>query len=46
VYQEVEKERIKTEADMKAQEAKSLSLKEQLRQMEAEISKLDLTEKS
>ena len=45
VYQEVEKERIKTEADMKAQEAKSLSLKEQLRQMEAEISKLDLTEK-
>jgi uncharacterized protein involved in exopolysaccharide biosynthesis len=45
VYQEVEKERIKTEADMKAQEAKGLSLKRQLGHMEAEISKLDLTEK-
>jgi uncharacterized protein involved in exopolysaccharide biosynthesis len=45
VYQEVEKERIKTEADLKAQEAKSLSLKRQIGQMEAEIGKLDLTEK-
>jgi uncharacterized protein involved in exopolysaccharide biosynthesis len=45
VFQEIEKERIKTEADLKAQQAKSESLKHQLVMMDAEISKLDLAEK-
>jgi uncharacterized protein involved in exopolysaccharide biosynthesis len=45
VYQELEKERIKTEADLRAQQAKIEPLKHQLGQMDAEISKLDLAEK-
>jgi uncharacterized protein involved in exopolysaccharide biosynthesis len=45
VFQELEKDRTKTDADLKAQQAKSETLKGQLGQMDAEISKLDLAEK-
>jgi uncharacterized protein involved in exopolysaccharide biosynthesis len=46
VFQELEKERIRTEADLDAQQAKGEALKRQLAQMDSELSKLDLTEKT
>ncbi len=45
VYEEVEKERLKAQADLKAQEAKAVSLKRQVDRLEGEIRRLDLREK-
>jgi uncharacterized protein involved in exopolysaccharide biosynthesis len=45
VFQDLEKERIKTDADLRSQREKGESLKHQLVQMDAEIGKLDLAEK-
>ena len=45
VFQDLEKERIKAEADLRSQREKGESLKLQLVQMDAEIGKLDLAEK-
>jgi uncharacterized protein involved in exopolysaccharide biosynthesis len=45
LFQELERDRIKTEADLRAQRERSESIKRQLVQMDAEIRRLDLTEK-
>jgi len=45
IYQEVELEIIKTEADLKAQVAKSAGLRQQLSQLDGEIRTLDLNER-
>jgi uncharacterized protein involved in exopolysaccharide biosynthesis len=45
IYQEIEKQRITTEADLKAQEAKEAEIKEQVTRMDREIKNLDLKEK-
>jgi uncharacterized protein involved in exopolysaccharide biosynthesis len=45
IYQEVEKQRIVAEADLKAQEAKEAEIKEQITRMDREIKNLDLKEK-
>ena len=44
VYQEVEKEMIKTQADLSSQEAKSANLRQQIAQTDGEIRSLDLRE--
>jgi uncharacterized protein involved in exopolysaccharide biosynthesis len=45
VYQEVEKERIKAEADLRAQEAKLASLGPQIARVDSELKNLDRQEK-
>jgi uncharacterized protein involved in exopolysaccharide biosynthesis len=46
LFQELEKEKIRTEADLRAQREKSESIKQQLAQMDTEIRRLDLAEKN
>ena len=45
VYQEVEMEMIKTEADLRAQNAKAAALTQQMNQIEGQVRTLDLNEK-
>ena len=45
IYQEVELEIIKTDADLKSQVAKAAGLRKQLRQLDGEIRTLDLNER-
>lgn len=45
VYQEVELEIIKTEADLKSQNAKAATLRQQLSQLDGQIQTLDLNER-